>query len=45
MLVRYNRDLPDKQYIIPDGVTAVGKEAFAGCPCEASVRQQFPKYY
>ena len=30
-LVKYNRDLPDKEYTIPTGVTAIGKEAFADC--------------
>ena len=60
-LVKYNRDLPDKEYIIPSGVTTIGKGAFSrcfkltsvtdigegafrNCPCEASVKKQFPNY-
>ena len=29
---------------IPWSVTTIGKGAFAGCPCEKSVKKQFPRY-
>ena len=29
---------------IPASVTDIGKEAFEGCPCETSVKKQFPNY-
>ena len=36
-LVKYNSKLPDKKYTVPNGVTAIGKEAFFGCDNLTSV--------
>ena len=33
-LVKYNKDLPDKGYVIPDGVTSIGEGAFKKCKLE-----------
>ena len=30
-LVSYDRKLPDREYVIPRGVTVIGKKAFHGC--------------
>ena len=29
---------------IPSSVTTIGRGAFTGCPCEESVKRQFPSY-
>ena len=36
-LVKYNRDLPDKEYTIPSGVTTIGDSAFEECKNLTSV--------
>ena len=43
-LVKYNKDLDLAKYTIPSSVKTIGDGAFKGCPCEASVKKQFPNY-
>jgi hypothetical protein len=33
-----------KSVTIPKSVKTIGKKAFLGCPCEESVKKQFPEY-